>query len=70
MEIFEINLAGDRLKVLPNSDNSYTILKGDDRIAVIYSEESEELGTIWKSDDEINEMFVKQVGELIMEREL
>lgn len=70
MNSFDINLAGDLLTVVPNTDDSYTILKGDDRVAVIYSIESADEGPKWKSDDQVDEMFVRQVGELIIEHNM
>lgn len=66
MELFEINLDGQILTVMRNSDGSFTILSAEGKIADIFPEINVDQGlTDWYSYDLIPRHLVKQIGDLI-----
>ncbi|WP_442591374.1 hypothetical protein ACSBL2_09110 [Pedobacter sp. AW31-3R] len=69
MESFEIQLLEDRFRVEPQDNGVYRILEGENKIGVIYAE-AEGDQVRWFSQDELDEGFVQQLGELITEHNL
>jgi hypothetical protein len=70
IEEFEINLVGQILTVQALADETYNIFEGQDLLCNIHPVESVDLGVEWRSNDLVEQEWVKQVGELIEEHNL
>jgi len=68
MEPFEINLDGKTLEVHPQTDGTYLIFEGEQRLARLYPDVQLN-GTIWETADVLQE-YANQIGELIEEHEM
>lgn len=69
MESFEIQLLEDRFTIEPLDSGLYRIFKGEEKIGVIFAEASGN-EVVWTTQDELEDGFVQQVGELITEHNL
>lgn len=68
-ERFEINLAGDKLTISAQEDETYIIYRDDHRMGVISPEwQGDEL--VWVSTDLISADYARQIGELIQEHDM
>ena len=64
MENFEINVNGSTYSVAPQENGTYRILKGEEKIGVIYAEPGEN-GTDWKTLDDLDTQLVVNLGQAI-----
>jgi len=69
MEAFEIQLLEDTFTIEPLDNGLYRILEGENKVGVIYAD-SEGDQVIWATQDELEDGFVQQVGELITEHNM
>jgi len=69
MESFEIQLLEDRFQIEPLENGLYRIMDGDNKVGVIFPEPNGDQ-VKWTTQDELEEGFVKQVGELITEHNI
>ena len=69
MQPFEVQLPDKTYRIEPQENGAFRILDGEEKIGVVYPEVSE-LGTEWKTMDELEEGFVSQIGELISEHHM
>lgn len=69
MEPFEIQLLDDRFTIEPQENGLYRIMEGENKLGVIYAEADGDQ-VRWFTQDELEEGFVQQVGELITEHNL
>jgi hypothetical protein len=69
MESFEIQLLEDRLLIEPLENGLYRIMEGDNKVGVIFAEADGDQ-VKWATQDELEDGFVQQVGELITEHNM
>lgn len=69
MESFEIQLLQDRFTIEPQENGLYRIMEGENKLGVIYVE-AEGDQVKWVSQDELEDGFVQQIGELITEHNM
>jgi hypothetical protein len=69
MESFEIQLLEDRLLIEPLENGLYRIMEGDNKVGVIFAETDGDQ-VKWATQDELEDGFVQQVGELITEHNM
>ncbi|WP_449437010.1 hypothetical protein [Pedobacter steynii] len=69
MQSFEIQLLADRFVVEPQENGLYRIMDGEHKLGVIYSEADGDQ-VKWATQDELEEGFVQQLGELITEHNM
>lgn len=68
METFEIQLTNQTYIVEPQENGTFRLLDGEEKIGVIYPEVSE-LGTEWKTMDDLEDSLVQDAGKLISEHQ-
>ena len=66
MESFEIQLLEDRFRIEPLENGLYRIIEGENKVGVIFPEPDGDQ-VKWATQDELEDGFVQQVGELITE---
>jgi len=69
MESFEIQLLEDHFRIEPLENGLYRIMEGENKVGVIYPEPDGEQ-VVWSTQDELEDGFVQQVGELITEHNM
>lgn len=69
MESFEIQLLEDRFQIEPQENGVYRIMDGEEKIGSIYPE-AEGDQVKWATQDELEDGFVQQIGELITEHNM
>lgn len=69
MENFEIQLQEQRYTIEPQNNGLYRIMDGEEKIGVIFAEADEDQVT-WTTQDELENGFVQQMGELITEHNM
>jgi len=69
MEAFEIQLLEDTFTIEPLDNGLYRILEGENKVGVIYADADGDQ-VIWATQDELDNGFVQQVGELITEHNM
>ena len=69
MQSFEVQLLENRYTIEPQENGIYRILEGENRIGAIYAE-AEGDQVRWFTQDELEEGFVQQIGELITEHNM
>lgn len=69
MESFEIQLLEDRFIIEPLDNGLYRIMEGENKIGVIFAEADGDQ-VKWATQDELEDGFVQQVGELITEHNM
>lgn len=69
MKPFEIQLLADQFTVEPLENGLYRIMEGEKKLGVIYAE-AEDDQVVWNTQDELDQDFVQQVGELIAEHNM
>jgi hypothetical protein len=69
MESFEIQLLADRFTIEPLENGLYRIMEGENKIGVIFPEPDGDQVT-WTTQDELEQGFVQQIGELITEHNM
>ncbi|MEJ2880458.1 hypothetical protein [Pedobacter sp. GR22-6] len=69
MESFEIQLLEDRFTIEPLENGLYRILEGEIKVGVIFPEPDGDQ-VKWTTQDELEDGFVQQVGELITEHNM
>lgn len=69
MEAFEIQLLEDHFTVAPLENGLYRIMEGENKLGVIYAE-AEGDQVVWDTQDDLEEDFVQQIGELIAEHSM
>ena len=69
MESFEIQLLEDRFKIEPLENGLYRIMAGENKVGVIFPEPDGDQ-VKWTTQDELEDGFVQQVGELITEHNM
>ena len=69
MESFEIQLLEDRFKIEQLENGLYRILEGENKVGVIFPEPYGDQ-VKWSTQDELEDGFVQQVGELITEHNM
>ena len=69
MESFEIQLLEERFQIEPLENGLYRIMQGENKVGVIFPEPDEDQ-VKWVTQDELEEGFVRQVGELITEHNM
>ena len=69
MESFEIQLLEDRFKIEPLENGLYRILQGENKLGVIFPEPDGDQ-VKWTTQDELEDGFVQQIGELITEHNM
>jgi hypothetical protein len=69
MESFTIKLLESNLTIEPLENGLYRVMDGDTKIGVIYPEaEGDEV--VWNTQDDLDNLFVQQIGELITEHNM
>lgn len=66
MESFEIQLSENLFKIEPLENGLYRIMEGENKVGVIFPEHDGDQ-VKWVTQDELEEGFVQQVGDLITE---
>ena len=69
MESFEIQLLQDHFTIEPQENGLYRILEGNNKIGVIYTEADGDQ-VKWGTQDDLEDGFVQQIGELIAEHNM
>lgn len=69
METFEIQLLEDRFRIEPLENGLYRIMEGENKVGVIFPEYDGDQ-VKWTSQDELENGFVQQIGELITEHNM
>lgn len=69
METFEIRLLEDNFKIEPLENGLYRIMDGENKLGVIYAEADGDQ-VVWDTQDELDNDFVQQIGELITEHNM
>ena len=69
MESFEIQLLEERFQIEPLENGLYRIMQGENKVGVIFPEPDDDQ-VKWVTQDELEEGFVRQVGELITEHNM
>lgn len=69
MESFQIQLLEDQFTIEPQENGLYRIMEGENKIGVIYAE-AEGDQVKWVTQDELEDGFVQQIGELITEHNM
>jgi len=69
MESFEIQLLEDQFTIEPLENGLYRILEGENKVGVIFPEPDGDQ-VRWATQDELEDGFVQQVGELITEHNM
>ncbi|MBB5440601.1 hypothetical protein HDC92_004304 [Pedobacter sp. AK017] len=69
METFEIQLLADRFQIEPLENGLYRIMEGEHKVGVIFPEPDGDQ-VKWATQDELDEGFVQQIGELITEHNM
>lgn len=64
MESFEIQLLEDLFTIEPLENGLYRIVEGENKLGVIFPEPDGDQ-VRWNTQDDLDEGFVQQVGELI-----
>ena len=69
MESFTIQLPESNLTIEPLENGLYRVMDGDNKLGVIYPEaEGDEV--VWNTQDDLDDIFVQQIGELITEHNM
>lgn len=69
MQTFEVQLLQDRFQIEPLDNGVYRIMEGENKIGAIYAEASGDQ-VKWSTQDELEDGFVQQIGELITEHNM
>lgn len=69
MESFEVQLVNDRFTIEPQDNGLYRILQGEEKIGAVYAD-ARDNEIVWTTQDDLEEGFVQQIGELITEHNL
>lgn len=69
MESFEIQLLEDRFRIEPLENGLYRIMEGENKVGVVFAEADGDQ-VKWATQDELEDGFVQQVGELITEHNM
>ncbi|MEJ2880975.1 hypothetical protein [Pedobacter sp. GR22-6] len=69
MESFEIQLLEDRFLIEPQDNGLYRIMDGENKIGTIFAEADGDQ-VKWNTQDELEDGFVQQIGELITEHNM
>ncbi|WGQ10797.1 hypothetical protein QG516_03905 [Pedobacter gandavensis] len=69
MESFEIQLLEDRFKIEPLDNGLYRIIEGKNKLGVIFPEPDGDQ-VKWATQDDLEDDFVQQIGELITENNM
>jgi len=69
MESFTIQLPESNLTIEPLENGLYRVMDGDNKLGVIYPE-AEGHEVVWNTQDDLDDIFVQQIGELITEHNM
>lgn len=69
MEPFEIQLLEDRFQIEPQENGLYRVMQGEVKIGTVYAQ-AEGGQVVWTTQDQLEEGFVQQIGELITEHNM
>lgn len=64
MESFEIQLLEDRFQIEPLENGFYRIMEGENKLGVVFAEPDGDQ-VRWTTQDDLEQDFVVQIGELI-----
>jgi hypothetical protein len=69
MQSFEVQLLEARYAIEPQENGTYRILEGETRLGAIYAEADGDQ-VKWFTQDDLEDGFVQQIGELITEHNM
>lgn len=69
MESFEIQLLQDRFQIEPLNNGLYRVMEGENKVGVIFAQADGDQ-VKWSTQDELDDGFVQQIGELITEHNM